>query len=210
MLQFGVSRPTLREAFRLLEAEHLIEIRRGARGGARVQLPDISVAAQYAGLLLQIRGTTLADVYEARLLIEPPLAGLCAQRCAPEHLDELQRILDLEAAAVGQDPHALARHFTQFHQLIVDGAGNTTLAMLAGMLANVAERHLAVEILSKLGRPEQEVDNRRAYRAHRKLLGLIRQRDSEGSEVFWRKHMEVARDYMLGEIGATTVVDLVP
>ena len=48
MVRFGVSRPTLREAFRVLESENLIAIRRGARGGARVQPPDREVAARYA------------------------------------------------------------------------------------------------------------------------------------------------------------------
>jgi DNA-binding GntR family transcriptional regulator len=59
MRQFHVSRPTLREAFRILESERFITVRRGARGGARIHLPDPTMAAQYAGLLLRVRGATL-------------------------------------------------------------------------------------------------------------------------------------------------------
>src|SRR3954469_23872896 len=66
MTQFGVSRPTLREAFRVLESEGLIRVRRGAHGGARVQTPNGDIAARYAGLVLEFRGTTLEDVYDAR------------------------------------------------------------------------------------------------------------------------------------------------
>src|SRR5829696_7938155 len=53
MRQFGVSRPTLREAFRILETESLLQVRRGSRGGAQVTAPTLSVAARYVGLLLQ-------------------------------------------------------------------------------------------------------------------------------------------------------------
>jgi len=62
MTQFGVSRPTLREAFRILEAEDLISVKRGSRGGARVTQPSLAVAARYVGLLLQVQDTTIADV----------------------------------------------------------------------------------------------------------------------------------------------------
>ena len=62
MVRFGVSRPTLREAFRVLESENLIAIRRGARGGARVQPPGREVAARYAAFTLEYRGVTLRDV----------------------------------------------------------------------------------------------------------------------------------------------------
>src|SRR4051794_12622000 len=80
MEQFGVSRPTLREAFRILEAEGAIIVRRGVRGGARVQVPEIGVAARHIGLLLQYRGALLSDVYEVRAVLEPAAARVGAQR----------------------------------------------------------------------------------------------------------------------------------
>src|SRR4051794_16093662 len=80
MKEFGVSRPTLREALRLLESESLISIRRGARGGAQVCLPEVAVAARYMGDLLQARSVTLVDVYDARTMIEPQAARLLAER----------------------------------------------------------------------------------------------------------------------------------
>ena len=79
MEQYGVSRPTLREAFRILEAETLINVRRGVRGGARVLAPDASVAARTIGVLLQMQGTTIDDVYEARMISEIGRAS-CRER----------------------------------------------------------------------------------------------------------------------------------
>ena len=73
--RYGISRPTLREAFRVLESESLISVRRGARGGARVHAPTPDVAARNAGVVLQYRGTTMADIYLARTVIEVPCAG---------------------------------------------------------------------------------------------------------------------------------------
>ena len=64
MQRFGVSRPTLREALRVLEGESLLSIQPAPRGGARIHTPDGDAAARYAGLALQFRGATVADVYD--------------------------------------------------------------------------------------------------------------------------------------------------
>src|SRR6202012_6259409 len=59
MEQYGVSRPTLREAFRILESETLISVRSGGHGGARVVAPEVSVAAGRVGPLLPMQGAPL-------------------------------------------------------------------------------------------------------------------------------------------------------
>ncbi len=208
MQYFGVSRPTLREAFRILESERLITVSRGARGGARVHLPDVSVAANYTGLLLQVMGTTLGDVYEARKVIEPPMARACAEHRTARQLRDLKDCLEIEEQAIAADRGEYASHAARFHQLVVDGSGNATLAVVARMLASIFERHLVVEVGAKHSREQRLSDNRTGLKAHRRLVSLIEARDGAAAEAFWRKHMVVAGGYLLRDYGKMTVVDL--
>src|ERR1700709_204673 len=76
---FRVSRPTIREAVRILESEGLISVTRGAKGGARAGRPAPSTGARAAGLALQTRRATIGDIYETRMIIEPPAARLAAE-----------------------------------------------------------------------------------------------------------------------------------
>ena len=77
--EYQISRPTMREALRLLEQEQLLIIHRGSHSGARVRLPDASLAVRSVTTLLHIRGATLADIYQARSIFEPPAARLTAE-----------------------------------------------------------------------------------------------------------------------------------
>src|SRR5579863_6057437 len=63
---YGISRPTLREAVRILEAESLVETVRGPKGGITLRAPDPVVVIRQVGVHLQLIGATLADVYAAR------------------------------------------------------------------------------------------------------------------------------------------------
>ena len=214
MEMFGVSRPTLREAFRILEAESLISVRRGARGGARVVSPEIAVAARYVGLLLQVSGTTIADVYEARTLIEPAAAGLLAARRSPQDLDDLTACVEHLDGLLASDEHfkdadAWSRAAQRFHDLIVERAGNRTLAVQAGVLREVVAMHLSTVVARIFDRPDTKDQFSKMVRSYRKLVGLIGAGDAEGAERHWRTHMEVVGRRLLGcDMGATAVVDL--
>jgi GntR family transcriptional regulator, transcriptional repressor for pyruvate dehydrogenase complex len=214
MEMFGVSRPTLREAFRILEAESLISVRRGARGGARVVSPDISVAARYVGLLLQVGGTTIADVYEARALVEPAAAALLAARRSRQDLDDLTACVDHLVGLVESDEHfkdadAWSRAAQRFHDLVLERAGNRTLAVQAGVLREVVAMHLSTVVMRIFDRPDTQERFRKLVRSYRKLVLLIDARDAEGAERHWRTHMEVVgRRLLRDDLGSAAVVDL--
>ena len=78
--EFGISRPTLREALRILEMEFLLDLRTGDRGGATIRTPSTRVAAQQAGIVLEARRTTLLDFHRALHVIEPTIMGMVATR----------------------------------------------------------------------------------------------------------------------------------
>src|SRR5262249_37875861 len=138
MQQFGVSRPTLREALRILEAQSLITVARGAHGGARVRLPDGRLAAQHVALLLQVQGATLADVYEAPMLIEPGAARLAAERAPKRAAAALRRLIDEEEQTV-EDTDDFSRAAIGFQERLVEVSGNRTLALLIRLLHELVE-----------------------------------------------------------------------
>lgn len=203
MVQFGVSRPTLREAFRILETESLIAVRRGARGGAHVLAPDRAVASRYVGLLLQLDGATIGDVHQAWAVLEAACAARLARtRTRQDLLDLRACVEDLRAAAgAAPDPAGWARHAARFHDLVLQRCGSRTLAVQCGVLQDIVATHAGPEP----GTPVQEEPPRRWLRSYARLTDLVEARDAEGAERHWRTHLELsARDPRR----STAVVDL--
>ncbi|WP_375483053.1 FadR/GntR family transcriptional regulator [uncultured Mycobacterium sp.] len=205
--RFGVSRPTLREAFRILEAESLITIRRGAHGGALVRVPNTDVAARYAAFILEYRGTTLADLYEARMVMEPAAVGLLAAKRTEHDIARLRRALADHDALVDQ-PAASIRTHTGFHAMLIELTGNQTLQVLAAMIQRIIDKANWKHVESDAGSAAHAEASRRGLRAHHRVVELIEAADEAGSTELWRKHLIEARDYLL-RADVKTVLDLV-
>ncbi|WP_024795634.1 FadR/GntR family transcriptional regulator [Tomitella biformata] len=209
MEHFAVSRPTLREAVRVLEAERLVEVRRGSRSGARVCVPGPEVVARPASLLLELSGATVADVFVAREAIEPAAARILAETGMAEAYDELERLLDEEvpaAFAAGDFGPAAAR----FHLRMVQLSGNATLALIAGMLHEIFERHTG-NIARERAISDAEASQQRYklfVRSLRKLIKLLREHDGEGAAEHWAKHMRTAQAMLLAGNEDTQVRDI--
>jgi DNA-binding FadR family transcriptional regulator len=207
MQHFGVSRPTLREAFRVLESEALISVRRGARGGARVHTPDGDVAAQYAGLVLQFRGATLADVYAARKVIEIAALDALARRRSDAVLKPLWANVE-ECEAADGDPARVVVLQEQFHRLLVEAAGNQTLTIFEQMIHRIIELHGSVYVAQHFDEPQATKTARVGTRAHRRFLELVVEKRHDEAADLWDRHLVEASDVVLRGADAKTVLDL--
>ena len=204
--RFSVSRPTLREAFRILESESLISVRRGAHGGARVQVPNTDVAARYAAVILEHRGTTLDDLYEARIVIEPAAVGLLAAKRTDADLVRLRAALEEHDAQVDDPKRSLRTHIA-FHALLIELTGNQTLHVLTGMIEHIISLANWKHVESDAGTPAHATASRRGLNAHHRVVDLIEGGGVAGATELWRKHLTEARDYLL-RADVKTVLDL--
>jgi GntR family transcriptional repressor for pyruvate dehydrogenase complex len=203
--RFGVSRPTLRETCRILEAESLIQVERGTSGGIRVRRPDRGVLSRYASLLLQYQQTTLRDVYEYRMLVEPAVARWLATERSEEAGTEL---LNLAEKVESEETHrGQALLAARFHSRLVELSGNRTLSFLTGLVEDV----LAPSIYAGLDRARdataasRAVD--RAVRSQRKIAHLIAERRGGDAAIALTRDLEGARDTLLRSLGANAIVD---
>ena len=204
--RFGVSRPSLREALRILEAEGLITVVRGVHGGVVVHEPDKRMAARSAALLLQARNVPLADVYDARSQLEPLAAkSIAGMRTRDKAIAELGELLEQEWESI-DDPTEFGVANGAFHERLVLLGGNQTLTIVAEMLNEIVVR--AVTAVSQLDdRNVSIATRRRGIRSQERLLELMSGGDGAGAEEHWRLHMQVVGRVMLGQ-EASTVVDL--
>jgi DNA-binding FadR family transcriptional regulator len=192
----------MREAFRILETERLISVSRGARGGARVHQPDVDVVARYAGLYLQSRNTTLGDVFEARMLIEPPAARLLAER-RPRKVIEALRSLIVDIENHIEDREAYSHHAAEFHRLVIKGSGNETLNLLGQVMHYIWE----AQLLKAVGMRYDVAQAKHGVASERRLLDLIEDGDGEGAEAHLRDHLETSRR-ILRRMGNKSIVEV--
>jgi len=191
--QFGVSRPTLREALRVLESETLIQLGRGARSGAVVLGPSIEAVARYSGTFLASRGTTIAEIHQVRMLLEPPLAALIAQRCRREDVKALRACVKAQQEGLkNEDYLAVISSVIDFHDVMVRCSENGALGLLSGMLHDISLKVYPQMLVAGSSSERQAVKRRteQSAAAHAQLMELIAEGKATESEQFWRNYMQ--------------------
>ena len=199
---FGVSRPSVREALRILETERLVRIRRGNVGGAVVQHPDAASAAHHLGLTLRAANVTVDDLAAARLSIEPVCAALAAESPDREAIAaELTKLVGESEVVQRTKDYTRAAH--HFHLRLTQLCGNKTLAILAGTLEAIwtsQEWRLIGAECSKEGD-----SRRRSIEAHQRLISAISRGRQQQAALEMRRHLEDMQAITTDAYGETLI-----
>lgn len=207
-VEFDISRPTMREALRLLESESLIAITRGKHGGARVIDIDLGAAARQVGVFLQLEGTTLQDVWLARTIIEPPAAGLLAAQRNPAALAELEANIKAARVAADRDLIRYADLSAEFSMLITKHCGNKTVGMFAALIHDIIRRQHKHVTERTLANASVDKLRQESILSRVKAVELMRSGTPAATERFWREHLEHMRDLVMAAYKSPMTIDL--
>ena len=177
---FQVSRTSVREALRALEAAGLVVSRTGA-GNFVAELPVESLVAPLAKLLIEEKDA-LADIFEMRKLIEPHIASLAAERATKRDIERMKKILDKQKDEISQGGTGVEAD-AEFHFTIGRATQNQALERLVSALIDILS-HSREESLQTPGRSQASMDS------HHRILSAIEEHDGERAREAMLDHIE--------------------
>lgn len=182
LARFGVSRPTLRQAAKLVERDRLISIRRGTKGGYFAERPDARDAIQSLARYLRMRGANLGDVIQVTRPVSEEAAAAAARRRTAVDVESLH------AFAAKIDANDTARDMiaaeVEMARLIAGMSGNPVveLVMEIGYSFGLDER--GGDLYADAGRRD------RARAMQRSLLGAIIDGDPDIARLLMRRRSD--------------------
>jgi GntR family transcriptional repressor for pyruvate dehydrogenase complex len=178
--QLGVSRTVVREALRSLASMNILDIRHGAGVFvASLDLPSLIEPFEFA---VSIDLTAISQVAEARLVLEPGLAQLAAERADESSVMRLRELVSEVGAHVG-DPPRFVEADLAFHSEIRRLANNSFLSRFMESLAELARTSRSLT---------NPIPNVRQKTVHdlRRIAEAIAHRDGVGAAEAMRNHVE--------------------
>lgn len=180
--RLGVSRPSVRSGLKSLAAMGVVQIRQGA-GTFIVGGPPM-LASEPLRFLAALHGFSRSQMFEARLVLEVAVAGLAAERAAPDKLMAISDETTGMFASLDQ-PHLFLEHDIRFHQAVAAASDNPILASVVEMVSKMFYEF-------RQGRIGAATDKKVAAEEHRAIYQAIRARDPERARKAMEDHLRRA------------------
>jgi GntR family transcriptional repressor for pyruvate dehydrogenase complex len=187
-VNFGVSRPVIREALKLLKERQLIESHTG--GGTYTCKPGTQNLIDVIQRMIQMDCIDYTHIFDMRLLLEPHACRLTAEkRVSEEKLaaleDTIEKMIEFRANTEKRIFYDL-----EFHALIAQYSGNPILSTFVQSMTGLLTPLIREALIPQEGHMS-------GVEYHRHLLDVIRKGDGDGAETLMREHLKVsAQNYM--------------
>jgi len=183
---FGVSRPVIREAIKILKERGLIKSRQGA--STVITKPDTDTLAKNINRIVISESIKPSEIYQIRILLETYSVSLAAQNRTDENIKRM-KMLNEKFVSKEFTPEEMAEYDISFHTEIANASDNMLLkAILASV--SVILKPILVELF------ESEKIDEHGYEFHKKIIGAIECGDVEEASEIMRAHLLLsARNY---------------
>jgi GntR family transcriptional repressor for pyruvate dehydrogenase complex len=188
-VKLNVSRNTLREALRALELSGIIELRKGAFGGAFVIPGNSDVVVNGMRDLYHLGAISPAELTEARIWLECMVVRIACERLTMQEIDALELNITIAADAYkAGDFVESARLHRQFHVMLGTATRNPVIAiMMEGVM----------EVMGKFVESIGPTDKVPTQSSRRRLIKHLRDRDPDAATEEITRFLErLHRDYL--------------
>ncbi|MBI4966255.1 MAG: FadR family transcriptional regulator [Desulfomonile tiedjei] len=132
VVQFGVSKATMREALRVLEAMGLVEIRKGIQGGVFIAEVDMTTTIHSIMNFLHFKAVSIHDITMLRFVLEPQVAHMAAARVTAEDIPRLKQMIEQ-----GEDSEVEISKDIGFHRYLARLSDNPILILIMDFIDNL-------------------------------------------------------------------------
>ncbi len=192
---FGMSKGTIREAMRLLQAQGLVVTKTGPGGGSFVGEVSTDRARALLANYFYFRNVSIDDIYQLRVALEPEVAASLAGRLDAGQIAQLEAIMADYAQPAANAEEERAQHVAslRFHACLAEFSENAMLSFFIGFMARILTD---LTVYKRLYAQPNEALWKQG-RAHQlDLIAALKAGDSEGAREVMRDHMQMARRMM--------------
>ena len=187
--KFGVSKASLREAFRALEALGLLEVRQGVSGGAFVREVDLETAREGLFNYLFFKSPSIEEFTQLRRIIEPPVAEIAAGKISEKELSDLEANLAKTKSELETGSYMYEIDI-EFHRILASTTGNSLIYLIVDSMQSAL-----VSIKQRL-HPDYDF-TLKVYQAHSKILQALREGKGAKAKEEMRKHIDEVEESLV-------------
>ena len=186
---FGRSRPSVREALRMLQQDGLVEISVGTNGGATVQGISLDLAKSPLEKLVEAGTITPRELVEYRAFNDRCCVQLALQNHTDEDIAVLLEILDRYEKAV-EDSVATEQADRDYHTAMAKASHNKLCILITAVVTQLCNTMYWNVLGSTVTHEEEVAANKEAYQYHRDMVDAIIAKDAQALMATMEKNVK--------------------